>query len=122
MIEMGNKAMDKAAEVREDLMKIGRQVWLAGLGLMAVAEEKGRETFDTLIEKGQGKDVEKTIVGKVINQASEQMATVTKKVEGTVQDTSKAVLHRFGMPTHDEIEALIARVETLTAKVEAMNR
>jgi hypothetical protein len=43
-------------------------------------------------------------------------------VESGLQDTSKMVLQRFGVPSHAEINALITRVEQLTAKVEAISR
>ena len=120
MIEMGTKAMDQANMLRENLMTAGRQMWLASLGAMAMVEEKGRGAFDMLVEKGKTKDTENTMVAKVINQATEQVTVLTKKVETTVQETGQAVMHRIGMPTHDEIQMLITRVEALTRKVESM--
>lgn len=122
MMDLGTKAMDKANEIKDEMVNVGRQVWFAGLGAMAIVEEKGRSAFDTLVEKGKTNQPQVTVVNKVINQAQEQVETIAKKVETAVQETGQAVMHRFGMPTHGEIQSLIARVEALTTKVEGMTR
>ncbi len=120
MIEYGTKAMEMAGNLGDGMMKAGKQVWFAGLGAVAMAEEKGRGMFEMLVEKGKANEPDKTMLTKAIQPAIDQAMVLGKKVEDAVQETSKAVLHRFGVPTHGEIQALIARVEALTAKVEAM--
>ena len=118
-------AKDLGRRIVEDVTKVGHDAWLAGLGVVATIEEEGRDVFGTLVEKGkawQPPVLDKTPVGEFVDQAAEQVKTIGHKLEAGVQDTTKAVLHRFGMPTHQEVEALIARVEQLNAKIEALAR
>ena len=45
--------MDSAKGMGDDALKAGRNVWLAGLGAVAYAEEEARDVFDRLVEKGE---------------------------------------------------------------------
>lgn len=116
-------AMKFGRKVVDDATKFGHDAWLAGLGIVATLEKEGREVFDQLVEKGKTfktPDVGQDEIGKFVDTAAERVKDVGQTVEDSLQETTKAVLHRFGMPTHQEIQALIARVEALGAKVEAM--
>lgn len=107
----------------DTLNKTGKDVLMAGLGIVATIEEEGRKTFDTLVQKGKAYEVaDKTGVGKKLDEAQKRVAEFGKRIEDGVTGTTEAVLHRFGMPTHAEVQALIARVEQLTAKVEALTK
>lgn len=112
-------------KIVDDVTKAGHDAWLAGLGVVATIEEEGRGVFGTLVEKGkawQAPVLDKTPVVEFVGQATERAKDLGHQLEVGVQDTTKAVLHRFGMPTHQEVEALIARVEQLNAKIEALAR
>lgn len=109
--------------LRKDLAEAGRDVWLAGLGAMALLEKQGRHTFDTLVDKGKVFETkERTMLDRMWQDAAGQVRAIGNRVETTLQDTSRMMLQRFGIPSHDEITALISRVEQLTAKVEAFSR
>ncbi len=109
--------------LRDDLSEAGRDVWLASLGAVALLEKQGRETFEMLVEKGRSfESRERSAVDRVWQDAAGRMRALGKRMESGLQDTSKMVLQRFGVPSHAEINALITRVEQLTAKVEAISR
>lgn len=109
--------------LREDLSEAGRDVWLASLGAVALIEKEGRSTFEMLVEKGKTFETrERGLLDRVWQEAERQVRTIGKKMEGGLQETSRMVLQRFGVPSHAEINALISRVEQLTAKVEAISR
>ncbi len=121
MMEMDNTA--RLRKMRDDLSEAGRDVWLASLGAVALLEKEGRSTFDMLVEKGRTfESRERGVLDKVLQEATGRMRALGKRVESGLQDTSKMVLQRFGVPSHAEINALITRVEQLTAKVEAISR
>jgi poly(hydroxyalkanoate) granule-associated protein len=121
MTETDNKARLKT--LREDLSEAGRDVWLASLGAVALIEKEGRHAFSMLVEKGKAFEThERPVFDRVLHQAADRMRGLGKRVESGLQDTSKMVLQRFGVPSHAEINALITRVEQLTAKVEAISR
>ncbi len=110
-------------KTREDLSEAGRDVWLASLGAVALIEKEGRTAFAALVEKGKTFETrERSVLDRMVHDAAGQMRAIGKRMESGLQDTSKAVLQRFGVPTHAEINSLIARVEQLTAKVEAISR
>jgi len=115
------KVSDQAKKMGEDVAKVGRNVWLVGLGAYSLAEEETREAFDRLVSRGEKfeKD-EKNVVSRTIDKASDRVKDLGHKVEDTVQSTVTAVLHRAGIPSRDEIRTLIDRVEELNRKVEKL--
>ncbi len=118
-------AMNLGRKVVDDVSRVGHDVWLAGLGVMATIEQEGRGFFDTLVEKGkawQAPGFDTKPATDLVEQAAERAKSFGHRIEVGVQDTTKAVLHRFGMPTHQEVDALISRVEQLNAKLEALAR
>lgn len=116
------RTMDKTAELRDGLYRTGREIWLAGLGVVATVGEEARSAFETLVERGKAVEArdDKTVVGRAMGEMGQQVRKVGQKVEDGLQETSKAVLHRFGVPSHAEIQALISRVEQLSAKVDTI--
>lgn len=117
------KVFDLGGAWRRDLAEAGRDVWLAGLGAMALLEKQGRQTFETLVDRGKTFETkERTMIDRMWQDAAGQVRALGTRVETTLQDTSRVMLQRFGIPSHDEIAALISRVEQLTAKVEAFSR
>lgn len=113
------------------------QVWLAGLGALAVAEEEGERFFRTLKKRGEG--IERTLVKKgaglekelvqkragIERAGRERLRQVTTAAEDATggaigrlgagfDGAMTTVLHRLGVPTAKEIASLTRRVETLT--------
>lgn len=112
---------DRARELGDDVYKTGRNVWLAGLGVMATAEERARDMYDELITKGeQFEKSEDNRVVKAFDSAAGRVKTFGRAVEEGVQNGVATVLHRVGIPSQKEIHTLIDRVEKLTDKVETM--
>jgi poly(hydroxyalkanoate) granule-associated protein len=109
--------------LRNELSETGRDLRLASLGVVALLERKGRHVFKALIEEGKTFETrERTRLDRMLQEALGQARVIGRRMETGLQDTSTAVLRRFGIPSHAEITALIARVEQLTAKVEAIGR
>ncbi len=120
-------AQESGGELFNDLVKRGREMEAhARMSTpdMSVtfrdATGKAMTTFQQL-SKGLDEQVTAALHRMGVPTRSE-IATLGKQVEDRLQDTSKAVLQRFGVPSHAEINALIARVEQLTAKVESISR
>lgn len=123
MSETTEKAAAAAKSLRDDLTRMGKDVWLASLGAVATLEEQGRTMFETLVAKGETFPLpERSRFERAVGQTREQVVAFGKMMEARMQDTSRAVLHRMGMPSHDEVQALIARIDQLNAKVEALQK
>ncbi len=120
---MTTKKRDLQTEIKES----AHQIWLAGLGALAVAEDEGSKLFKNLVKKGEGFE----------KRSKKQLKKVTEKVEGqvgTARDQAESALgklgksfdekvaealQRLGVPSRMEIQKLTKRVEQLTKKVDA---
>lgn len=120
-------------ELAKDAAHRGREVWLAGLGALATAEEEGTTLFTTLVKQGEklverGEKVEeqgRRRIEDVREDLSSRQKEVVAKVRGAETDlteTMMGALKRFGVPTRAEVEALSASVATLSERVETLLR
>ena len=109
-------------ELGNDIMESAHKVWLAGLGAVAMAEEEGGKFFSSLMDKGQkfeGKSKEQVEKARGTVAGMKTVAESYWDTFGrTVDDQMTAVIHRIGVPTKDEIEALTKKVEDLTVAVD----
>ena len=117
-------AKKKAKELQNDIMDSAHKVWLAGLGAVSVAEEKGGQFFQELIDKGQKLESRSK---KEMEKAKGTMSGVKTVAESywetfgrTLDDKMTSVIHRIGVPTKDEIETLTKKVEDLTASIDKL--
>jgi poly(hydroxyalkanoate) granule-associated protein len=106
-----------------------QQIWLAGLGAFAKAQEEGTKVFDALVKEGV------TIQKKTQNAAEEKLGEVASKMSGMAGDvTSKAGQHwdklesifeertsramsKLGVPSAKDVAALTKRIDELSAQV-----
>ena len=101
------------------LLATGRNLWLAGLGVVAEVEKGGRELFGQLVEKGRPVEEErKKRVEKITGAASQTVRGFTRLVEDTVAYESREMLKRFNVMTRDDVKVFSARLETLSRKVD----
>lgn len=100
----------------KDVTDAGRNLWLAGLGVMAELQTEGKKLFDTLVERGAKFDKSqlRPLEKKLGNRVDGWRDELEQRVEGAVTGTMK----RFGMPTREDFEALSARLETLSSKID----
>jgi poly(hydroxyalkanoate) granule-associated protein len=116
-----------------------RQIWLAGLGAFAKAQEEGAKVFDALVKEGKGLEAKtRKMTESRVNDMNEQMnkaaATATKaaqaasdkanaawdKLEQVFEDRVARALNRLGVPTHKDIHALSQQVAELSSAVTAL--
>lgn len=112
---------DSAWKMGDEFVKLGRNVWLAGLGAVSLAEEETRGAFDKLINRGESfEKSDRNVMGKALDRTTERAKKIGSTVENKVQQTVTGVLQRAGVPSRDEIRRLIDRVEELNQKVESL--
>ena len=113
-----------AADLRKGLLRTGREVWLASLGAVATVGDEAKTAFETLVERGKTLEArtDTSRFERAVKDVGEQIRELGQRMEGGLQDTSRAVLHRFGVPSHDGLQALITRVEQLSAKIDSISR
>jgi poly(hydroxyalkanoate) granule-associated protein len=116
-----------------------RQIWLAGLGAFAKAQEEGAKVFDALVQEGKGLEAKtRKMTESRVNDMNAQMnkaaATATKaaqaasdkanaawdKLEQVFEDRVARALNRLGVPTHKDINSLSKQVAELSSAVTAL--
>jgi poly(hydroxyalkanoate) granule-associated protein len=106
-----------------------QQIWLAGMGAFSKAQAEGGKAFEALIQQGMA------LQKKTQGLAEERISAVTSKmtqVAGGVTDKAGAqwdklesifearvakALNKMGVPSRKDIDALIKRIDELSAKV-----
>lgn len=95
------------------------QIWLAGLGALALTEDEGSKFFKTLVKRGEGFErTTKARLGKAMSSARQVPGVAMSRIEETIDDTMTGALNRIGVPTKREINGLARRVEGLAASIE----
>lgn len=101
------------------IRETGRNVWLAGLGAFARAEEQGREVFDRWVERGREVETRRfKEIDRTVARTSDQLKEWGDRVQDTMQDNLQGLLHRIGLPSRKDLDRLSSRLSTLSAKVD----
>lgn len=106
---------------RPAIRESAQQIWLAGLGAFALAQEEGGKLFHALVKKGHTVEkFSKARVEKAVDRVA-QARLDARRMIGRIRMPGLGVgtaLQRFGVPTRHEIVTLTKRVEELTKSVE----
>ena len=106
-----------------------QQIWLAGVGAFAKAQQEGNKVFEALVREGnsiqkrtmrvtEDKVNEVTNrIGKFAGRFQHEANRNWDKLEAVFEERVERALKRLGVPTHKEITELTQRVEKLTASV-----
>ena len=109
-----------------------QQIWQAGLGAFAKAQEEGGRVFSRLVQEGtemqkrsrtmaeeRGADMGDT-VGKAADGVGKQASGSWDKLEQVFEERVARALGTIGVPTRKDIEALTRQVEQLSRMVEQL--
>ncbi|MBA3979392.1 MAG: poly(hydroxyalkanoate) granule-associated protein [Alcanivorax sp.] len=110
-----------------DLRKYTHQIWLAGLGAFAKAEEEGGKFFDALVDTGRDletktRDKSESRVEEIKERVRHRTGETMDKMEKAFDERLNKALSRLGIPNKREVEALQRRVQELTAALDEMSR
>jgi poly(hydroxyalkanoate) granule-associated protein len=117
---------ETAAQLAEQLKASAQEIWLAGLGALAKAQEEGGKMFDALVKQGaelQHKTQAKAgdrfaeASSRVTGMAADFSAKAGERLEGIVDSRLARALERLGVPDGARFEELAARVEDLERKL-----
>lgn len=120
------------ARLAEAVRASAQQIWLAGMGAFAKAQEEGTKVFETLVKEGS------TLQRKTQSLAEERLGQFSSRAQSVAEDVSTKAgaswdrlesifetrtaqaLQRLGMPTAQALSELQARVQALEAAVASM--
>ena len=124
------KSAPKAAEAASrNIMDSAQQIWQAGMGAFSRAQEEGGKLFETLVKEGSSLEqkTRKLATGKVdavrdavenrVGAVKERASDTWDRLEKVFEDRVQRALTRLGVPGRDDLQALIARVDTLNAEL-----
>jgi poly(hydroxyalkanoate) granule-associated protein len=109
-----------------------QQVWLAGLGAMAKAQEQGSKAMEALLSDGLAfQRKSQAEAQQRLQEATERLGHLASgfgqsasgrvdKLEHLFEDRVAKALHRLGMPSLLDIQMLSERVAQLESQVQAL--
>jgi len=113
---------DKPADPIKDS---AQQIWLAGLGAFAKAQQEGAKVFEALVKEGVGMQKKtQAAAEETLAQAQSRLAGLAGglgtratgqwgKLENIFEERVARALEKLGVPQAAEVEALKARIEAL---------
>lgn len=129
----------KAGSKRGFATEAPRDIWLAGLGALNVAQkeggkiiEEGSKLFEMLVKEGQGvegktRKVAENAVGDIKGGVENRVESIRKqasdnwdKLEKVFEERVARALGRLGVPTADDIQHLAERVHGLAERVKTI--
>jgi poly(hydroxyalkanoate) granule-associated protein len=134
----GKRAPAKANGAIANVIGMGHQVWLAGLGALARAQHEGPKLFESLVEEGSAIEQRQRTNVRHLAQGAwkglrEEIDTRTAAARGKASEAMENLeeifqarvqkaLQQLGMPTSHEIGALSRKVNELNRSVQALTR
>ena len=109
-----------------------QQIWLAGLGAFSKAQEEGSKVFDTLVKEGLAiQRKTQAAAEEKITEATSRMSDMASdlqskagnrwdKLENIFEDRVAKALGKLGMPSAQEVSALMERIDLLDQQVRAL--
>ncbi len=117
------KSVGGDSQLSATIRESAQQIWLAGLGAFAKAQQEGTKVFDALIREGEAiqRKTRKVTEDKVTEMAAKATGT-WDKLEQVFENRVARSLHSLGVPTRDDVAALSKRVAELKAAVDKLNK
>jgi poly(hydroxyalkanoate) granule-associated protein len=119
------------SQLAQSVKDSAQQIWLAGMGAFSKAQAEGGKVFEALIKEGthlqkktQGLAEERisAVTGKMTAMAdgmSNKAGAQWDKLESIFEERVAKALNKMGVPSRKDIDALIKRIDSLSAQVGA---
>jgi poly(hydroxyalkanoate) granule-associated protein len=111
-----------------------QQIWLAGLGAFAKAQEEGGKVFEALVKEGTALQRKTQAaaggkIGEVTSRMSHMAGDVGARagqqwdrLEAIFEERTSKALSKLGVPSAKDVEALIKRIDELSAQVAKLSK
>ena len=118
-------------QMSEHMKNSAQQIWQAGLGAFAKAQEEGSKVFEALVKDGsQFQETTLQAQAKMAEAAAKASAMASDmgqrasgqfdRLEGIFEERVATALKQIGLPTGQDMADLQARVEALEAELKAV--
>lgn len=111
-----------------------QQIWLAGMGAFSRAQAEGTKVFEALVKEGASlqkktqsaaEDKISEVTNKMSSMAGDVQAKAGQhwdKLETIFEDRTSKALNKLGVPSAKDLDALMARIDELSAKVAKLSK
>ena len=125
---------DDSSKLTDPIKDSAQQIWLAGLGAFAKAQQEGTKVFEALVKEGVGMQKKtQSAAEESISQAQSRLAGMASelgarasgqwgKLENIFEDRVARALEKLGVPAAAEVASLKARVDELEAQLRRADR
>lgn len=109
-----------------------QQIWLAGLGAFAKAQEEGGKAFESLVKEGlsiqrKTQAVAEERISEATNKVSSMATDISSKASGQwdklesiFEERVAKALNKLGVPSARDVDALIKRIDALNQHVQLL--
>ena len=123
------KELTEDKELASAVRSSAQQIWQAGLGAFAKAQEEGGRVFSRLVKEGtefQKRAEDKVAdvsgsVSKLADGVGKQASGSWDKLEQVFEERVARALATIGVPTQQDIAALHAQIDALSRQVAALS-
>lgn len=117
------------------LAERGLDVWRAGLGAWASAEEEGSKLFGQLVRRGEAYEArrreeaaaaadelraQRAMAAEQIGRAVSGVGAVAGQAEQLASSVIGRMMHQVNLPTRSEVDALARKIDRLAAQVDRL--
>ena len=107
----------------QNLRESAQQIWMAGLSAFAKAQSGGNKVFEALMKEGEAlQSRTRQAARSQVDDIAEKASGTWDKLEQVFENRVASALHSLGVPTHEDIATLSARVAELSALVETLQK
>lgn len=122
------------SQLAQSVRESAQQIWLAGMGAFAKAQEGRLKIFEALIKEGthlqrKTQSAAEEKIGEVTDRMSAMAGDVTAKagqhwdkLESIFEQRTAKAMNKLGVPTAKDVDALIKRVDDLAAAVARLSK
>ena len=122
------------SQLAQSVKESAQQIWLAGMGAFAKAQEGRAKVFEALIKDGANlqrktQTAAEERIGEVTGRMSAMAGDVTAKagqhwdkLESIFEQRTAKAMNKLGVPTAKDVDALIKRVDELAAAVARLSK
>jgi poly(hydroxyalkanoate) granule-associated protein len=130
--QSGHKQAGGEKGISKAVLESSHQIWLAGLGAFAKAQQGGKQVFDMLVKQGEVLEAKtRSAAAQTADAAREAAKAKAKemqtmaggtwdKLEQVFEDRVSRALARLGVYTSSDVERLSERVNELSEAVNAL--
>lgn len=122
------------SQIAQTVKDSAQQIWLAGLGAFAKAQEEGGKVFEALVKEGVSLQRKTQAVAEErIGEMTGKMSAVAEgvgakagqqwdKLESIFEERVSKALNRLGVPSSKDVDALVQRIDELSAQVAKLSK